>query len=370
MIDIPGAIVCPGLAQSAQPHDQCAGVPRHRRRLAAPRDRREQGLFDADADRQPGDDLSRDEELEAVVALGLLEVMKQRRDHAGRPVPPAPARDPRSRARWGLRLYGAPYLFSPAKTIGDRQVARCREGQLRGRDRARRLRARCSRSSTTAQRGRIRVILGPHAADSCAPDLLQRGRSHGARAQPARHDASGAEPGRGRSRPGGARHGPGRLHAERRPAARGRDLRARHASDRRRARRDRAMAGAAIANCASVFLRGGKSPNFERFKRHGVQVVIGTDAERMDMFSQLRATGFASKQVFGRATRRPRPTAAGGDDHRRRHPPPSRSRPHRKGQPPPIYRADRRHEAASAADPRSDPHPRLVRVGAPTSTRS
>jgi cytosine/adenosine deaminase-related metal-dependent hydrolase len=57
--------------------------------------------------------------------------------------------------------------------------------------------------------------------------------------------------------------------------------------------------GAAIANCASVFLRGGKSPNFERFRRAGVRFGIGTDAERMDFFAQLRATGFASKQAYG-----------------------------------------------------------------------
>ena len=54
-----------------------------------------------------------------------------------------------------------------------------------------------------------------------------------------------------------------------------------------------------IANCASVFLRGGKAPNFERFRRAGVRVGIGTDAERMDFFAQLRATGFASKQAYG-----------------------------------------------------------------------
>jgi cytosine/adenosine deaminase-related metal-dependent hydrolase len=57
--------------------------------------------------------------------------------------------------------------------------------------------------------------------------------------------------------------------------------------------------GAAVANCASVFLRGGKSPNFAHFKSHGVRVGLGTDAERMDFFAQMRATGFASKQAFG-----------------------------------------------------------------------
>jgi 5-methylthioadenosine/S-adenosylhomocysteine deaminase len=58
-------------------------------------------------------------------------------------------------------------------------------------------------------------------------------------------------------------------------------------------------AGAAIAHCASVFLRGGKSPNFARFAGHAVRFGIGTDAERMDMFSQLRSSGFASKQATG-----------------------------------------------------------------------
>ena len=58
-------------------------------------------------------------------------------------------------------------------------------------------------------------------------------------------------------------------------------------------------AGAAIANCASVFLRGGKAPSFERFRRAGIRTGIGTDAERMDFFAQMRATGFASKQAYG-----------------------------------------------------------------------
>jgi cytosine/adenosine deaminase-related metal-dependent hydrolase len=47
-----------------------------------------------------------------------------------------------------------------------------------------------------------------------------------------------------------------------------------------------------------VFLRGGKSPNFAQFKAHGIRVALGTDAERMDFFSQMRATGFASKQAM------------------------------------------------------------------------
>ena len=60
-----------------------------------------------------------------------------------------------------------------------------------------------------------------------------------------------------------------------------------------------AGSGAAIVNCANVFLRGGKSPNFANFKSDGVRVGLGTDAERMDFFAQMRATGFASKQATG-----------------------------------------------------------------------
>jgi cytosine/adenosine deaminase-related metal-dependent hydrolase len=144
----------------------------------------------------------------------------------------------------------------------------------------------------------MRVILGPHAADSCAPDLLRRvdaiasernilvtihlAQSQGEVERVAQQRGLGCA----------AYIQSVGLLREGVILAHGTHLR----DDELRLVRD---AGATIANCASVFLRGGKAPNFERFRRAGVRVGIGTDAERMDFFAQLRATGFASKQAYG-----------------------------------------------------------------------
>ena len=148
------------------------------------------------------------------------------------------------------------------------------------------------------ERGLIRVILGPHAANSCGPALLraadrlarERGilltihlaQSQGELDRVATQHAM--SPLAYMDSVGLLREGVIFAHGT-------------HLSDTELTRLP--ATGAAIANCASVFLRGGKAPSFERFRRHGVRVGIGTDAERMDMFAQLRATGFASKQAFG-----------------------------------------------------------------------
>jgi cytosine/adenosine deaminase-related metal-dependent hydrolase len=238
-----------------------------------------------------------DEELEAVVALGLLEVAK-----SGATTLVDQFR-PRQRAildlarDWGLRLYAAPYLFSPARQVGDRQVAAAAEGSPEGETGLAAF-DRLFAEFDKGPRGRIRVILGPHAADSCAPDLLAtvdaiaRDRDllatiHLAQSQ-GEVDRVVSERG---MRPAAYMRSVGLLR-EGVVFAHGT-----HLTDEELAQVG--GSGAAIANCASVFLRGGKSPNFALFKSHGVSVGLGTDAERMDFFAQMRATGFASKQAFG-----------------------------------------------------------------------
>ncbi len=238
-----------------------------------------------------------DDDLEAVVALGLLEVAK-----SGATTLVDQFR-PRQRAilelvrRWGLRLYAAPYLFSPAPQVGDRQVAAAAQGSVEGETGFAAF-EQLFAEYDQGPRGRIRVILGPHAANSCAPDLLAavdrtaREREllttiHLAQSQ-GEVDRVRAE--RGMS-PAAYMRSVGLLR-EGVVFAHGT-----HLTDEEL--EQVSGSGAAIANCASVFLRGGKSPNFARFKSHGVRVGLGTDAERMDFFAQMRATGFSSKQAFG-----------------------------------------------------------------------
>jgi 5-methylthioadenosine/S-adenosylhomocysteine deaminase len=73
----------------------------------------------------------------------------------------------------GLRLYAAPYLFSPAGAVGDASVPRAAQGSFEGETGFATFEALFARFDE-GERGRIRVILGAHAADSCAaPDLLK-----------------------------------------------------------------------------------------------------------------------------------------------------------------------------------------------------
>ena len=238
-----------------------------------------------------------DDDLEALVALGLLEVMKSGVTTLVDQFRPKQQVIFELAQRWGLRFYGAPYLFSAASKVGDQQVAAAAQGSFDDETGLATF-ERLFKDYDQGANGAIRVILGPHAADSCAPDLLgtvnriAREREllttiHLAQSQ-GEIDRIAAERGMG---PAAYMESVG-LFREGVIFAHGT-----HLTDAELGQLS--SSGAGLANCASVFLRGGKSPNFERFKSHGVKVGLGTDAERMDFFSQMRATGFASKQAFG-----------------------------------------------------------------------
>jgi cytosine/adenosine deaminase-related metal-dependent hydrolase len=236
-------------------------------------------------------------ELKAIMALGVLEVLRSGVTTLVDQFRPPQASIFDLARQWGLRLYGAPYLFSPAAGAADASVAGASRGSLEGETGLAEF-ERLFRTYDGGRDGLMRVILGPHAADSCAPDLLRRvdaiasernilvtihlAQSQGEVERVAQQRGLGCA----------AYIQSVGLLREGVILAHGTHLR----DDELRLVRD---AGATIANCASVFLRGGKAPNFERFRRAGVRVGIGTDAERMDFFAQLRATGFASKQAYG-----------------------------------------------------------------------
>ncbi len=235
--------------------------------------------------------------MRAAMALGLLEVLRSGATTLVDQFRPPGAAVLDLARDWGLRLYAAPYLFSSAGTAGDPSVERAAAGSPRGEHAIAAFQGMFD-NHDQGERGLIRVILGPHAADSCDPGLLraadriskERGillTTHLAQSRgeveriALRHRMGPAEY---MESVGLLREGVIFAHGT-------------HLTDAELGRvRD---GGAGIANCASVFLRGGKAPCFERFRRAGVRVGIGTDAERMDMFAQLRATGFASKQAFG-----------------------------------------------------------------------
>ena len=56
-----------------------------------------------------------------------------------------------------------------------------------------------------------------------------------------------------------------------------------------------------VANCAFSFAREGISFPYARFARAGINTGIGTDSHGMDFISEARVTGLLSKQHFGRA---------------------------------------------------------------------
>jgi cytosine/adenosine deaminase-related metal-dependent hydrolase len=296
-IDVPGGIICPGFLNL---HNHSINGPLFRG-IVDDLPRRAIGESKVYSMLMPMGGLAMtyldDDDLEALVALGLLEVMK-----SGATTLVDQFR-PRQRVileladRWGLRFYGAPYLFSPAGTVSDRQVADAVKGSFGGETGLQAFESLFKEFDKGAD-GRLRVILGPHAADSCAPDLLEavdrisRDRNllatiHLAQSQ-GEVDRVMTERGMGTASymrsVGLLREGVIFAHGT-------------HLSDEEL--RQVGASGAGIVNCTNVFLRGGKAPNFERLKRHGVKTGIGTDAERMDMFSQMRTSGFASKQMFG-----------------------------------------------------------------------
>lgn len=296
-LDMPGAIVCPGLLNL---HNHTINGPLFRG-IVDDLPRRAIGESKVYSMLMPIGSLAMsyldDDGLEALVALGLLEVMKSGATTLLDQFRPRQRIILELARRWGLRFYGAPYLFSPAANVGDKQVADAAKGSFEGESGLQAFEQMFA-AFDEGPRGRLRVILGPHATDSCAPDLLRavdriaRERDLLATTHLAQSlgevDRVRAERGMGTAdymaSVGLLREGVIFAHGT-------------HLSDDEL--RQLAASGAAIANCSSVFLRGGKSPNIERFKRHGIRCAIGTDAERMDMFSQLRTSGFASKQTYG-----------------------------------------------------------------------
>ena len=237
------------------------------------------------------------DELEALVALGLLEYARSGATTLVDQFRPRQTAILELAKQWGLRLYAAPYLFSPAGVIGDPSVARAAQGSFEGKTGLSTFEELFARFDE-GERGRVRVILGPHAANSCAPDLLKavdriaRERGLIATIHLAQSQGEvdrvraerGLDPAGYMDSVGLLREGVIFAHGV-------------HLTDDELARVR--ASGATIAHCASVFLRGGKAPTFARFAEHSVRFGIGTDAERMDMLSQLRASGFASKQATG-----------------------------------------------------------------------
>ncbi len=199
---------------------------------------------------------------------------------------------------FGIRAYACPYLFSTRtlKLGPDGQPVYESSGAADDGGLARVLDLH-RRFDGDAQ-GRIRVALGPHGTDSCAPDLLRAVREAADRlgCRVSIHLAQSELEEREIRR----RYGKGPVEYLRHVGLLGSDLVAAHcvyASDA-----DLAIlreTGTHVASCARVYARGGTMAAYHRFASHGVHTGIGTDSPSMDLLGELRAAGFVSKLQAG-----------------------------------------------------------------------
>jgi 5-methylthioadenosine/S-adenosylhomocysteine deaminase len=192
----------------------------------------------------------------------------------------------------GLRAVGAPYIFStPSRGVdaGGRPVY----GQI-DENKSFQDAVRVADEYDQGPGGLIRVGFGPHATDTCSPELLRRiaGEARSRDTTISIHVAQS------RIEVSSVRSRWGRSPVEylRDCGVLGAGTVVAHcvyaeASDLDILR----DTGTAVANCPLTFARSGVGVPFDRFHRHGIPTGIGTDAYAFDYFAELRAAGFLSK---------------------------------------------------------------------------
>ncbi len=216
----------------------------------------------------------------AIARLGILQLLKGGSTTVMEPFRNGIAEMFDAALEMGLRFHGAPYLFAAADlAVWDRLHA-----AWEGRD-----------------NGRIRLVMSPHATDTCEPDVL---RAAAARARAlgvpiTTHMAqSAAEVATIR-----ARHGRTPVEYLDWLGVLGPDLLAAHGiactpDDLRLfASRD-----ATMVNCPRVFARSGTTASFAYFAAHGVRTLVGTDGYNMDLVGELNAAAIISKIASADAT--------------------------------------------------------------------
>ena len=240
------------------------------------------------------------QELRAVTALGMVDLMRGGTTtlldmwHHGQEVFFDVAREA------GLRTVGAPFIMSASNSRlgpdgypvwdfgndGHAQLAKS-IALFKARDEGR--------------DGLAQVAIGPHAADTCLPELLRDCRkaadelgciltTHFAQT-PQELSLLNKKYGMGAAEYAG--------HA----GLLGRNVVLAHAG----CASDEdlgvlAQHGNHVANCAFSFAREGVSFPYGRFARAGINTGLGTDSHGMDFIAEMRVTGLLSKQHFGKAS--------------------------------------------------------------------
>ena len=239
------------------------------------------------------------DELRAVTALGMIDLLKGGSTtvldmwHHGQEVFFDVAKE------IGLRTVGAPFIMSASNSRigadgwpvwdfgndGHAQLAKS---------------VALFKSRDDGPEGMARVAIGPHATDTCLPELLRECRkaaddlgclltTHFAQTP---QEVALLRKRYGKSAGEYAEHagllGPNVVLAH-----------AGCATDDEL--RTLAGTGTHVANCAISFAREGVSFPYSRFAQAGINTGIGTDSHGMDILGELRTTGLLSKQHFGKA---------------------------------------------------------------------
>ena len=238
-------------------------------------------------------------ELHAITALGMIDLLKGGSTtvldmwHHGQEVFFDVARE------IGLRTIGAPFIMSssnsrlgpdghPTWDFGNDGMAQLAKSiaLFKARD--------------EGQDGLAQVAIGPHATDTCLPELLRECRKAADDldciltthfAQTPQEIALLRK-----------RYGMGAAEYARDTGLLGDRVVLAHAG----CATDEELAVLAatrthVANCAFGFAREGSNFPYARFAQAGVSTGIGTDSHGMDMIGELRINGLLSKQFFGKA---------------------------------------------------------------------
>lgn len=196
----------------------------------------------------------------------------------------------------GLRAFGAPYIFStPSRGVDASGKPIYVDGDG---DKSLDDALRIADEFDEGPDGLIRVGFGPHATDTCSPELLRRIRQE---AQD-RDTIVSIHVAQSRTEIDAIRerHGCTPVEYLHRVGLLGPNVVAAHCVFADDGDLDILWdTGTTVANCPLTFARGGLTVSFDRFHRHGIRTGIGTDAYNFDYFSELRAAGFVSKLTSG-----------------------------------------------------------------------
>ena len=295
-LEVPEALVIPGMINA---HNHCStGVM-----TRALTDDMDTDEFDKDlvyGVEMPLADIATEilspDDMSALIQLGLLELIR-----SGTTTLVEMFRPPQSQifdlaGEMGMRIYGAPYLFSKANlNVAEDGSATYGKPDTEALARWRGL----FEKHNGDWEDRVRVILGPHASDTCDASLFRSIRAtadelgclitlHLCQAQ--------TELDKIRSE-----HGMTPVEFLDSIGLLGPDVIAAHCihatdSDLEILRRR----GVSIANCPRTYARGGTAACFHRFMDAGVPTLIGTDGYRMDITGEMQAAGMVSKLLYGK----------------------------------------------------------------------